>query len=264
MSRPPQGSIVPMIEPDSGEFRWSRRRKLLCFGLCLIAASQLDLRIAAYFRTDPCGRTIRDLLEVAEAFGHAIGVVFILTAVSLLDPARRRVVPALAAASLGAGIVADLVKLAVPRYRPRAHPRGVASVWDTFEGPFSSLPWQDSLQSFPSAHTSVAFGLAFGLSHQYPRGRRLFFTLAVLCGIHRLQSQAHHLPDVVCGVLLGATVATLLREVPWLRRSLDDAGCWFERLLAGRQSDVESAHDESPHVTDGSDKSSPLSLRRVS
>ena len=128
----------------------------------------------------------------------------------------------------GAGISADVVKLLIGRYRPShffAMDMQSPHVEDTFAGLMTWLTdgLDRSLQSFPSAHTATAFGLAIGLVRIYPRARWLFFCLATLAAVQRLEAGAHFLSDVCAGAALGLFVAGLATD----RRVL---GGWFDRL----------------------------------
>ena len=75
------------------------------------------------------------------------------------------------------------------------------------------------MQSFPSAHTATAVGLAIGLSWMYPRGRWLFAVFAALVACQRMQSCAHYLSDTLFGATVGFLVATVCIEyVKWFDR----------------------------------------------
>jgi hypothetical protein len=149
--------------------------------LLLILLSTLfvwvDLPVARFFATSPFPGAVRDVIDLSEVFGHGAGVVYLLIAIYLLDEGRRRVIPRIAACSLGAGIVADIIKLMVARTRPRAADLLAESPFDTFGGFLPLSANGANLHSFPSAHTSVAFGLAVAMSVYYPKGRGLFFLL---------------------------------------------------------------------------------------
>lgn len=183
-------------------------------GLLLSAAAcalWIDVPVAHYCRHGRYPAVIADFLNNAEPFGHAAGVTLIVLSIAALDPARRRWAPWLCAGgALAGGLAANLAKLLIRRTRPRNYDFASASVWDTFGGwlPFAS--GGTSVQSFPSAHTSTAVAFAVALSAVYPRGRWWFFTLAVLVGLHRIQSSAHYLSDVLCGAALGWVVGRLL------------------------------------------------------
>jgi membrane-associated phospholipid phosphatase len=59
------------------------------------------------------------------------------------------------------------------------------------------------MQSFPSAHTATAVGLAVMLVSLFPRGRWLFPIIAVLVGMQRIATSAHFPSDVFAGATVG-------------------------------------------------------------
>ena len=230
IEKPVSEPMTAAATADSGSTTWY-------FGAAAVVVlaflvSPFDLPLADFFKTDPCPGAVRDLLEMSEAYGHALGVLLIITAVVVLDQTKIRQIPRLLAATLGAGVIADIIKLATPRYRPRAGNFEFASVWDTFETPFSTIRLDGAVHSFPSAHTSVAFGLAVCLTCFYARGRNLFIFLGLLCGLHRMQSSAHYLTDVLCGAAIGMTVATACFRVSSLCNAFDRTGSYLESKLA--------------------------------
>lgn len=61
--------------------------------------------------------------------------------------------------------------------------------------------------SFPSGHAVSAFAVAVVLARFYPRGRWLFYGLAILVGISRLYLDIHYTSDVIGGAVLGIIVS---------------------------------------------------------
>lgn len=168
--------------------------------LCL----PVDLAVARFCRDGHYPKVVEDLLNNAEPFGHAAGVAFIVVTVWVLDErSGRRWAPWLAVTAVAGGMAANLLKLLVGRTRPR-HYASLPDSWqETFRG---WLPWLSEGtggQSFPSAHTATAVALAVMLSAAYPRGRWWFATLAILVGLHRVQSGAHYPSDVFAGAAVG-------------------------------------------------------------
>lgn len=195
--------------------RWSFP---LALGLAAGVALSIDIAVglAVVEKKLPAGmdRTLSDWLEVCEIFGHGFGATLIVIAVAVLDPLKRRCVPWLLAASLGSGLVANLLKYAVPRTRPRDFDLSSGSVWDTFVRT-SQTSW--GMHSFPSAHTATAVGLAMMLSALYPRGRWFFAILAFLVGVQRVAVSAHFPSDVFAGAAVGwlcGTACVLLMSSP--------------------------------------------------
>ncbi len=185
----------------------------ISFAMAMIAIP-LDGVFAQAFDREVVPGEIVAMLNRAETFGHGYGVLFIILTVWILTRCEFRKLSPLIVCSLGAGLVADLIKMCVGRTRPFAVPDGFAG--STFTG---FMPWWGSgslhqafdhaNQSFPSAHTATAFGLAICLATMYPHGSRWFFTLATLVGVQRVVAGAHHVSDVFAGAALGLTFATL-------------------------------------------------------
>jgi membrane-associated phospholipid phosphatase len=150
--------------------------------------------------------TVRDILNVFENFGNGLGVAVIFLAIFVLDPVRRWAFPRLLCCAFGAGLASNGLKLLLARSRPNnfSFP---GDVWNTFIGWFPGYSAHSIGQSFPSAHTATAVGLAAGLVWLYPRGRWLFPIFAVLVGCQRIQAGAHFLSDVLAGATVGSIVA---------------------------------------------------------
>jgi membrane-associated phospholipid phosphatase len=152
-------------------------------------------------------------LSPAETYGHGIGLTFVMLAIYLLDPRRRWALVRLAAMGLGAGLMADVVKLLVLRTRPHDFNfRG--GVWDTFGGWLPLWHGLSGQQSMPSGHTALAVGLTLGLAWLYPRLRWLFVGLAVLVACQRIAGGAHYLSDTLVGASLGCLSAAIFLKNP--------------------------------------------------
>ncbi len=199
----------------------SRRLCWLSLLLGVIAAASLsvDLKVATYCIYVHKPSFLKTAVNLAEGFGHAIGVAWILLTLAVLDPQRRPKIVPLAVMTFGAGIFANLFKFPIARWRPRP---GLLfeSVWQTFIGwrPTASLPegltkWSGDVQSFPSAHSATTVGLAVGLAVLYPQGRWLFATGAILSCLQRILANVHFTSDVFAGAALGCMwSAAILRS----------------------------------------------------
>ncbi len=190
-------------------------RSLLAAGvLLLIAVSMLplDAPFARWCAQIEWPAAFEKLLLLSEVFGHAIGIVVIGLLVFQLDPVRRWAAPRLVFTALGAGVTADIVKLFIARARPR-HCELEKCAWDMVAGYFAPGNAGISHQSFPSGHAAAAVALAFALAALYPRGRSMFFSLAVLASVQRLVEGSHYLTDIFVGAAIGALVAAVCLEV---------------------------------------------------
>jgi membrane-associated phospholipid phosphatase len=200
-------------------------RRFLLPGLLLAAAAALwiDVPVALAFKhvnTQHSAKAIRDYLgylNVFEPFGHGLGVALVLFALHQLDRGRRWAIPRVLACALAAGAIANLLKILLLRIRPNDLPADfTGTVWDTFGRWLPMLSGESGGQSFPSAHTAAAVGLAAALIWLYPNGRLLFTALAVLVGCQRIVAGAHYPSDVLVGAAAGCLAATLLLHVGWL------------------------------------------------
>jgi undecaprenyl-diphosphatase len=117
--------------------------------------------------------------------------------------ASRRGLLLFGSAALG-GMAAEVLKLAFRRERPRLTDGAyVLRAWS--DRPFSTGDF-----GLPSSEAAVAFAAATMLSCLLPRGRILWYSLALGCAVPRVASGAHFASDVAMGALVGYVVAFLL------------------------------------------------------
>jgi len=192
------------------------RALLAGMALLLLAAAAMpfDLDLSHALRGKWIGGDLKRLILLAEVYAHGTGVAMILLTIFVLDIGSRRYLLRLALCTFGAGLGANLVKMCVARIRPHSLPEG-AGVAETFVAWFPLVTqgnesFTSAMQSFPSAHTATAVGLAIGMSRLYPRGRWLFVLFAGLAALQRIITGAHYPSDVLCGAAVGCVVAGLL------------------------------------------------------
>jgi len=183
---------------------------LLLAGLSAAALS-VDLAVAQLVSQRALAGELRRLVRLSEVFAWGGSVALIILTAAVLDARRWRVLLPLAVPAFGAGLLADGVKLFIARLRPSA-----ATEIETFQATFVGwLPMLHrdaarahghAIESFPSAHSATAVGLAIGLSALYPRGRWLFALFALLAMTQRIEAQAHYLSDVLAGAAIGCLV----------------------------------------------------------
>lgn len=229
-------SIVAPVRPAwaypqrgiAAALRWP----LALFVLGTAAIFFVDESIAVYDFPRSAPRQLMAVVNHAEVFGNGMGVVFFLAAVWTLDPARRRMLPRLACASWGAGIAANVVKLCITRVRPyRWLETGADSIGEQFGAWFPLIDNPSMYQSFPSAHTATAVGLALGLTALYPRGGKLFGLLAALVALQRAAGDMHYVSDTLFAAGLALLTGLMLYRWPPLVRV-------FERFEAGNVADT--------------------------
>ncbi len=198
-----------------------------CLLLLAVISVPFDVRLAQFFMQGHTPGELRSLIHKSEFFGHAYGILGIAVTMYLLDETRRRYLPRLLAAAFSAGIVCDVVKIMIPRIRPREF--SFASGESTFLG-LSFLHvdsvreiYESSSHSFPSAHTGTAVAFAMVLGCIYTKAARWFIVLAVLVALSRVDGCAHYLSDTCVGAVIGYVTACC-----YLGHGV--VGQWFERL----------------------------------
>ncbi len=192
--------------------------------LGFISIGTIDHPLSAWFPKASIPGELRRLIHFGETPGHALGATVILLAVWVLDPLNRRKLPRLLACTYGSGLIATASKLLLGRARPRAFDFS-QSIAESFTGWFPLGTGGSANQSFPSAHTATAVGLALALTWAYPRGRWFFVGLAVLVAVQRVYGSAHFASDTCFGAAIGCLVAAgVLRFGP--------VAGWFDRFEA--------------------------------
>ena len=165
-------------------------------GLGTLAALSLDSRMKQ--RAVEHGLMPESLADVGDEWGGKVGTIVILPGIYLTErlrgTPRRERLQRLEFAFSSLAVVATItqtIKYTVGRSRPNQQP--------TPPFPYG--------HSFPSGHTSHAFGIAEVVRTLYGNGAgAVFYTLAVITGISRIHDNKHYLSDVVAGAGLGIGV----------------------------------------------------------
>lgn len=200
-----------------------------------LVAYPLDRQISAALRSLQPGGDFARELSAWQQFGALGSVVFTAIVIWLLDPANRRRLLDLAAASAVMGLACVLVKMVLGRPRPR---------YDDpyyFTGPFGLYPIETSgtrmmrspmafwergvadLWSMPSSHTTAAVTLALFLAALYPRLRYLCMFMVALVAFARvaLSDRGSHWPsDVLAGIAFALLLAGAVIRGRWGSRLL--------------------------------------------
>ncbi|WP_165603698.1 phosphatase PAP2 family protein [Planctopirus hydrillae] len=196
-----------------GKKVWQQRLALLAALMAgAMLAFQWDLPVARWVHAHRALGIVREFFEAAEYYGQAFGTLLIIVTVGVLDPAKKRLLPWLLAASLGAGLTADVAKQLIERQRPRELDLANVEVTTTIRSVLPFLEGKVASHSFPSGHTATAFGLTVALSTLYRRGKTWFVILACLVGVQRVQSLSHFPSDVLAGAAIGLLVGWLITD----------------------------------------------------
>ncbi len=107
----------------------------------------------------------------------------------------------LLSSALLSGLTAEILKLVIRRERPDPlfFNGGVFRGWD-------GAWWKSNNLGTPSSHAMVAFGGAWAMCVLFPRGRIIWISAAVFCGLSRMVHQAHLLGDVYISCILSYVV----------------------------------------------------------
>jgi membrane-associated phospholipid phosphatase len=98
-----------------------------------------------------------------------------------------------------------------------------------------------SSRSLPSGHTASSLACAWLLCSRWPSRARVFLALASGIGFSRIYTGAHYPSEVVCGALLAAPLAELIRRA--VRRALS----WTAASRNGSGEAPPAARRRSPH-----------------
>jgi membrane-associated phospholipid phosphatase len=188
----------------------------LLLALASIAAIAGDRWTASQMANNVIPGDLGRIVSLSELFAHGFGVAVVLVALWTIAPELRNCLPRLAACAFVPGLIVNGLKLLVGRARPSSFEERIPdsqTLWVGWHADSSAQQWLNldhAMQSFPSGHTATAFGLAIGLSWLFPRGRYLFFTLAILASFQRIQANAHWCSDVLAGAAIAVLVGGLI------------------------------------------------------
>ncbi|MDA7992305.1 MAG: phosphatase PAP2 family protein [Pirellulales bacterium] len=235
----------PYKEPSFFSDKHAFKTRLFLVGLLVavgILAFSIDISIAQWVQATRLPKELMRYLNLAEVFGHGIGVAMIMIGVFCLDRSMRfpsiywpairwptyqpTIEKRYGARMLGGLLLGPIgvlvLKLLIDRSRPRATDFSlVTSVLDTFgshsviAGPLRS----NDLHSFPSGHSATAAALATVLIWKYPQGRLFFIVVATSACLQRIASMAHYPSDVCFGAACGVLGAALVLGPNTTRRS---------------------------------------------
>ncbi|WP_254510622.1 phosphatase PAP2 family protein [Anatilimnocola floriformis] len=219
---------IPTARPAANE-----QRRLITPMRCLWASAVLtaltivalpfDVSISAWMKQNHIRGELERIISLCEFFGFGWTVLFVAVTAAFIDRRGWRVMPRLVIGSLGVGLVADLGKIIIARWRPNADfaPQGFRETfisWLPWIWP-EQLPdkWNRGFASFPSGHSATAVGLALALSTLYPKATLWFIFLAGMTMLQRVESRAHYPSDTFAGAALACFITAVLLHSNWLQ-----------------------------------------------
>jgi len=249
MSDSPQKLVLPLGQQRPTHVLWWAAAGFFAAGLALFA---VDLAVAQWARSKAAPGDLRKLVTLAEVFAHGAGVALIGLALFAMDRRRWPRACRVLACAYGAGLLANLGKLAFSRTRPHAFferlsEGGGESIWATFNGVLPNLTgvggehgYHSPLQSIPSAHAATAVGLAVALALTYRHAAGVFVLYATLAGLQRIEAGAHYPSDVAFGAVVGCLAGVLFFGRSRLARFFDGLEARHEARVAAQHQGASS------------------------
>lgn len=168
---------------------------------------------------------IDTFVKTGGQFGATFGIVLVGFLILALDRDNRRRLFEYVTGVLMLAVVNTSLKALFHRQRPMFDRRNDYVP----EAPMEEIgrwlgPWPGSWKefiaadnlSFPSGHSAMAAFMAAFLTARYPRGAAIWWTLAVLCAIYRVDNARHYVSDCLAGFAVGIFVHWL--HAKWLAR----------------------------------------------
>lgn len=192
---------------------------LILFGLaaCILP---FDLTLAKPNNLQELPGDLKRVVHLAEIFAHGFGIAIVAIGIWLLASESRQYIPRIVACAFWPSIGVHFFKTLWARNRPHTYLNEHAqaefpnSVFDTWVGwlPNDQLNFTYPAQSFPSGHAATVWGLAIGMAWVFPKGRWLYFSIAILASVQRITSGAHWPSDVLCGTAFAFIMAGAMTE----------------------------------------------------
>ncbi len=128
--------------------------------------------------------------------GNGFSVLLISALILICYKPKRKYLPLLAITILITMVLVELMKLGIARPRPE-----IIHFIKT------------STSSFPSGHTAGVFAILALMQEEFPIGRWLWLSFAILVGFSRIYLGVHYLSDVLAGALLGYLVGYFILKL---------------------------------------------------
>jgi len=176
------------------------------FLLGLLSYFYLDKSIAYFFYENITG-DLKEYIKLFSKSGEAIYPIIILVFIFLISYKRYRFYEKLSLFLLSSialsGIITDIIKFVVARYRP-------PMLFDKNLYGFKGFDIGFLVNSFPSGHSATAFSVGVGLMLIFPKYKYLFLLFAFLVAFSRILLSVHFLSDVLIGSLIGGLTSIYL------------------------------------------------------
>jgi membrane-associated phospholipid phosphatase len=178
-------------------------------GFCIFSYYYLDIPVAYYSKS--LGQNIRTFFNTITYFGDSkwyligSGILFGYLRYIRKDISWSHKPLFIFIAVASSGLLADLIKYTLGRYRPKMLFQNGLYGFDFLDAAYG-------MTSFPSGHANTIAALALAFYYLFPRYGLLYFCFAVLVSVSRVIIGAHFLSDVVFGAYLGIVMTVLTRS----------------------------------------------------
>lgn len=226
----------------SGRRPWHIPMLLVAAGIVLIPGEDAWAGQAMHFANRYFLGTLDKWLSIGEKFPSFEGLVLVgLIIIAAEKSSRERITRYLA----GIGVICLVTgptKVLFGRQRPEFYRKGEyerrmpaeeAGHWFGEPGNRLGSLFDSSYHAFPSGHSLSAAFLATMLSSFYPRGRYIWWALALFAMAHRFDNSRHYLSDCLVGAAMGITIAYLVLPGGFLAQR---AEAWLARRRERRDS----------------------------
>jgi len=184
----------------------------------------LDIPVALYCRD--LNKGVRDFFGILTEFGistwYLVGsfALFLFFTFFHRMPINAHRALFLFASIAVSGIIANIIKVLIGRYRPEMF-------FENGHYGLNFFNFSHGLTSFPSGHAATIFSLAFALSLSFPRTRIPLICFALAVGASRVIITSHYLSDAIGGAYVGVMTVFFLKEIIY---SLDRKFSWGFRI----------------------------------
>jgi len=202
-----------MVSPDK---RWLKFAGVCAFlGVALIPYENQWAGHGMNAFNQLIGGRIREWLDIGEMYPSTEGIVIASALMLFFTAGYRWVFIRFGLGTVLLAVSNTTLKLLFSRQRPtfdrrngyvQELPPGETGQWFGWRESFQGFSPDAAFMSYPSGHSSMAGFMAMYLTYHFPRGKYVWWTLAVLSMMHRFDRSRHYISDCFMGIAVGIVV----------------------------------------------------------
>jgi len=176
------------------------------FILAIFSYFYLDQTLAYYFSVN-ITQNIQKIINIITKFGDSIYYIIIPLIIYILSNNRfiEKLSILVFSSTIISGIVINIIKVIVARYRPPMLLEHNLYGFKTFDIGYL-------VNSFPSGHATTAFSVYVALALVFPKFKYFFIVIAILIASSRVLLTAHYFSDIIIGAMIGTFTSIFLYE----------------------------------------------------